>query len=161
MVECVILVGLPGAGKTTFYQQRLSKTHLHISKDLFPSSARNKQTRQDAALRAALSSGRSAVVDNTNVSAAERHAIIAIAHALGARVVGIYIVASTREAVGRNERRGGRERVPKVAIFTKAKHLEPPQMAEGFDELRAYRVTEGGVFEQVPLTPPGPTPIAS
>lgn len=161
MPECVILVGLPGAGKTTFYDQRLSKTHLHISKDLFPASARDKQGRQDAALRTALESGRSAVIDNTNVSAAERAGIIAIAKALGARVVGVYIVASTREAVGRNERRTGREKVPKVAIFTKAKQLQAPQPSEGYDDLRAYRVTDRGLFEEVPITPAEPSPSAS
>lgn len=161
MAECVILVGLPGAGKTTFYQQRLSSTHLHISKDRFPSSARNKQARQDDAVREALASGRSVAVDNTNVSAGERAAIIAIAKAFGARVVGIYIVASTREAVGRNERRSGREKVPKVAIFTKAKHLEVPQPSEGYDELHAYRVDASGLFEEVAVTPGESTPSAS
>jgi len=161
MAECVILVGLPGAGKTTFYRQRLERTHLHISKDLFPSSARNKQARQDALLHEALVSGRSVAVDNTNVSAAERAGIVAIARAHGARVACVFIVASTREAVGRNERRDGREKVPKVAIFTKAKRLEIPQMSEGFDDLRGYRVDANGTFEEVTITPAGSSPLAS
>ena len=153
MAECVILIGLPGAGKTTFYNQRLSTTHVHVSKDRFPRSARDKQSRQDAALRAGLNQGRSVAVDNTNVSIAERAGVIALARALGARIVGVYIVASTREAVARNERRQGPEKVPKVAIFTKAKRLEAPMMAEGFDELRSYRVTADGKFEEAPITP--------
>ena len=161
MPECVILVGLPGAGKTTFYHQRLSKTHLHISKDLFATSARDKQARQDTAVRAALASGHSVAIDNTNVSTAERAGIIGIARAHGARVVGVYIVASTREAVGRNEGRSGREKVPKVAIFTKAKQLQLPQPSEGYDELRAYRVNEQGLFEEVPITPAEPSSSAS
>ena len=99
MAECVILIGLPGAGKTTFYRQRLSNTHVHISKDRLPPSARDKQSRQDAAIRAALDAGQSLAVDNTNVSAAERAAIIAIARAHAAKVIGAYVVASTREAV--------------------------------------------------------------
>ncbi len=161
MPECVILIGLPGAGKTTFFQQRLSRTHLHVSKDRLPPSARDKQSRQDAALRAALTSGHSVAVDNTNVTAAERASIIAIAHAHGARITGIYIVASTREAVGRNEQRVGRDKVPKVAIFTKAKRLEPPRLSEGFDELRAYRVTADGAFLEIPITPADPSPRVS
>jgi predicted kinase len=157
----VILIGLPGAGKTTFYTQRLAATHLHISKDRFPRSARDKQARQDAALAAALDQGRSVAIDNTNVSAAERAAIIVLAKARGARIIGVYIDATTREAVARNERREGPEKVPKVAIFTKAKRLEPPLMGEGFDELRAYRVARDGAFEEVPLIPAGPSPLAS
>jgi predicted kinase len=133
-LECVILVGLPGAGKSTFYRERYPH-YAHISKDTFPPHARDKQARQDAALRAALREGRSAVVDNTNVTPADRAAIIAIAREFGARVIGCYLAASTRDAIARNERREGRAKVPKVAIFTAAKRLVPPSAEEGFDEL--------------------------
>jgi predicted kinase len=135
--ECVILVGLPGAGKTTFARQRYP-SHDHISKDTLPGSG-NKQAKQDAALRRALAAGRSVIVDNTNVTPAERAAVIAIAREFDARVVGYYIEASTREAIARNEQRTGRAKVPKVAIFTCAKRLVPPALTEGFDELHTIR----------------------
>ena len=152
-LECVILVGLPGSGKTTFYRQHLGAGYEHVSKDLFP-HARSRQGRQDALLHAALSRGRSVVVDNTNASPAERAAIIAIARQHGARVVGHYIEASTREAVARNEQREGREKVPKVAIFACAKRLVPPSAEEGFDELRWWRVSGPGTFEEAAPRPP-------
>ena len=133
-LECIILVGLPGAGKSTFARATFPE-HEYISKDAFPTGARNKQARQDAALRASLGAGRSAVVDNTSVTPAERAAIIAIAREYEARIVGYYFDVSTRDAVARNERREGRAKVPKVAIFTSAKRLIPPSLAEGFDEL--------------------------
>ena len=142
--ECVILVGLPGAGKTTFYRQRYP-AHEHISKDALP-NAGNKQARQDAALRRALAERRPVIVDNTHVSPAERAAVIAIAREFDARVVGYYIEATTREAVARNEGRSGRAKVPKVAIFTCAKRLVPPVAEEGFDELHTIRVLEDGRF---------------
>ena len=142
--ECVVLVGLPGAGKTTFYRQRYP-SYEHISKDALP-NVRNKQARQDAALRAALAAGRSVIVDNTHVSAAERAAVVTIARESGARVIGYYIEATPREAVARNEGRTGRARVPKVAIFTCAKRLVPPAIEEGFDELHTLRVLEDGSF---------------
>ena len=132
--ECVILVGLPAAGKSTFARATFPD-HDYISKDVFPPSARNKQTRQDAALRAALGAGRSVVVDNTSVTPAERAAIISIARESGARMVGYYLDVSTRVAVARNEGREGRAKVPKVAIFTCAKRLVAPSVEEGFDEL--------------------------
>ena len=132
--ECVILVGVPGSGKSTFARARYPG-YEHISKDLFPPSARDKQARQDAALRRALSAGRSVIVDNTNVTPDDRAAIITIAREFGARVVGCYLVISTRDAVARNEKREGRAKVPKVAIFTSAKRLVAPTKEEGFDEL--------------------------
>ena len=142
-LECVVMVGLPGAGKSTL-ARRLYPAHDCISKDAFPPSARDKQRRQDAALRAALAAGRSVVVDNTNVTPAERAAIVTIARALGARIVCVYVAATTREAVARNEQRSGRARVPQVAIFTCAKRLRPPLVEEGFDEVRTVRVQPDG-----------------
>jgi len=136
--ECVILVGLPGAGKSTFVRTHYP-AHVHVSKDNFPPGARDKQARQDALLRAALAAGRPVVVDNTNVTVADRAAIISVARECGARIVGVYIDASVREAIARNETRQGRARVPKVAIFTAAKRLVPPTPEEGFDELRVER----------------------
>lgn len=136
--ECVILVGLPGAGKSTFVRRRYPD-HLHVSKDNFPPGARNKQARQDAMLRAALAAGRSVAVDNTNVTVADRASIIGIAREYGARIVGIYIDVPVRDAIARNETREGRARVPKVAIFTAARRLVPPASEEGFDELRVER----------------------
>ena len=143
--ECVIMIGLPGAGKSTFARRHFP-SHDCISKDAFPPSARDKQRRQDAALRAALAAGRSVVVDNTSVTPQDRAAIITIAREFGARVIGVYVEASTREAITRNEGRSGRAKVPKVAIFTSAKRLVAPAPAEGFDELRTVRVTADGGF---------------
>lgn len=136
--ECVILVGLPGAGKSTFARARFPD-YDYISKDAFPPAAKDKQARQDAALRASLAAGRAVLVDNTNVTPADRAAIIAIARQFDARIVGYYLELSTREAVARNERREGRAKVPKVAIFTAAKRLVPPALDEGFDELNVVR----------------------
>ena len=147
--ECVILVGLPAAGKTTFARANFPAHH-YISKDALPAGARDKQTRQDAALRAALRAGQSVVVDNTSVTPAEREAIIGIARAFGARVIGYYLEISTREAVARNEGREGRGRVPKVAIFTCAKRLVPPSIEEGFDELHTVSLARPAADETNP-----------
>lgn len=146
--ECAILVGLPGAGKTTFYRAYFAQTHRHVSKDLFP-GARDRQARQDRLLHEALAAGVSVAVDNTNPSPADRAAIIRIAREHGARVVAYFVEATTREAVARNRGREGRARVPNVAIFACAKRLIPPSREEGLDEV--FRVTpRDGTFAVEP-----------
>jgi len=133
-VECVILIGLPGAGKTTFYRETFAATHRHISKDLL-AHVSNRAKRQARLIDEALADGASFVVDNTNATRAERALIIARARAAGARVVGFFLPVTTREAVARNRGREGMARVPDVAIFSVARRLEPPVLDEGFDEL--------------------------
>ena len=150
MAECVILVGVPAAGKTTFYRQNFAASHRHVSKDLCP-NASGREARQRRALTEALGSGASVVVDNTNPSVAERARIIAIAHASGARVVGYFFDVTTRQAIARNAERGDPKRVPNVAIFTVAKRLEPPTRAEGFDELFRVALTPDRTFSVVEI----------
>lgn len=133
-------MGLPGAGKTTFYRTYFAGTHVHISKDLWP-NAKRKEGRQQRVLADNVAAGHSVVVDNTNPSRAERRAIVAAAHAAGARVIGYFFDVSTRAALARNAQRSGRERVPKVAIFTVAKRFEPPSLDEGFDQLFHVTIT--------------------
>jgi predicted kinase len=139
--ECIILIGLPGSGKTTFYRDRFATSHTHISKDLWP-NAGGRDPRQQKMIEETLSSGKSIVVDNTNPTAAERARIIRIAGKQGARVIGYFFDISTRAAVARNANRTGRNKVPNVAIFTAAKRLQPPTAAEGFDELFRVEITD-------------------
>jgi len=147
-LECAVLIGLPGSGKSTFYRERLAASHEVVSKDLLPATSR-RQDRQDALVSAALGRGASVAVDNTNATPAERASTIRIARDKGARVVGYVIEATTREAVARNERREGKARVPKVAIFACAKRFVMPSLDEGFDELHTFRVEPDGRFTEV------------
>ena len=146
MAECIILVGLQGAGKTTLYRRHFADSHAHVSMDLFP-NARHKSARLLRDLAQDLDAGRSVVVDNTNPTAAVRAPIIQAARDRGAHVVGYYVEATTREAVARNRQREGRARVPDVGIFATAKRLEPPVPTEGFDRLYRARAQDDGSFQ--------------
>jgi predicted kinase len=145
-MECAILVGLPGSGKTTFYRARLAATHVHVSKDELPRGA-NKVRRQQEALEAALARGESVAVDNTNPTVADRAPIIAAARACGAAVVCYVFESDPRASLARNATREGRAKVPPVAIFAIAKRLQPPTRAEGFDAIHRVRIAGDGRFE--------------
>jgi hypothetical protein len=136
-LELVILVGLPGAGKSTFFRQRFADSHVHVSKDNNETRRRPEQW-QSELLEQALGAGRSVVVDNTNVSVEQRAALISEAQRHGARVSGYFFESSTQECVNRNFGRQGKARVPLVGIFAAAKRLRPPTYGEGFDAL--YKV---------------------
>src|SRR5262249_57705070 len=76
-------MGLPGAGKSSFYRDRFAATHVHVSKDLMR-NRRDRQTRQLVLIDEALATGRSVVVDNVNATAADRAALIDAARRRGA-----------------------------------------------------------------------------
>ena len=144
----MILVGLPGSGKTSFYRSRFAATYEHVSKDLLP-SARDKAARQLVLVEQALGAGRSVVVDNTNPRVVDRAPLIAAARRHGARVVG-YVLETTRgECLARNRQREGAARVPDVAVHVAASRMQPPTLEEGFDELLSVRAS-GGAFEVEP-----------
>jgi predicted kinase len=146
----VILVGLQGAGKTTFFRRHFDEGYSHISMDLLRNN-RHPARRQLELLREALAAGRSAVVDNTNPTVADRAALIALGRECGARVVGYSFDPDVRGSLARNRERDGKGRVPDVAIFATRKRLQRPTYAEDFDELHAVRIGPDGTFEVLPL----------
>jgi predicted kinase len=146
--ELVVLVGLPGAGKTSFFRDHFQASHVHVSKDLMR-NARDRNTRQGRLIEEALRAGRSVVVDNINPTIADRAPLVALARAHGARVVAYVLDTTIRTAVARNRRREGEARVPDVAIFMAAKRLEVPTVAEGLDAVYRVRSSDGR-FEVAP-----------
>jgi predicted kinase len=144
-MEMVILVGLPGSGKTTFRRQRLDATHVVISKDLLRNNRRPAR-RQAQLIDQALSAGQSIVVDNVNATREERAELIRHARSYGARVAGFHFEASVQDCLRRNRARVGKAQVPDVAIYSMAKIFRAPEKQEGFDELHRVRIAEPDQF---------------
>jgi predicted kinase len=153
--ELVILVGLPGAGKSTFVQQRFAASHTAVSRDALRRS-RQPERRQEELIQRALRAGESVVVDNTNVTLRDRAALIALARTYGARVSVYLFEVNARECVARNAGREGVARIPPIAIFAAAKRLVRPDRAEGFAALFLVRPLPELRFEVVAedLAPP-------
>lgn len=137
----MILIGLPASGKSTFYGERFAATHDRVSGDLMRNAAR-PQVRQQQLIAASLAAGRAVVVDNTNPSRSVRAAIVGVARQHGVPVTAYYFETAASDALRRNRRREGRDRVPDVAIFTARKRLEPPEASEGFDRIYRVRLLE-------------------
>ncbi len=134
MAEAVIFVGLPGSGKTTYFEKHFAATHAHVSRDV------QRTPQQEAALlRDCLNRGKSFVLDNTNTTRATRAPYIQQAKTAGFRVRAYFFDTPVRTAIGRNNHRTDKKAIPVPAILRAAKHLEPPSLEEGFDDVQIIR----------------------
>jgi predicted kinase len=129
-MQAVIFVGIQGSGKSTFYQQRFSNTHLLISLD--PAGTRPCERRL---LEHAIAQRRDFVIDNTNPTPAARRAYTQPALAAGYEAICYYFPPDLPNAIRRNEARTGKSRIPKVGLYTTAKRLVPPSPSEGFHHI--------------------------
>lgn len=134
-MEAVIFCGIQASGKTTFYGQRFPKTHVRISLD----DVRSRR-REQALVKRCLAEGKPFVVDNTNITRAERARYIASAKAVGFRVIGYFFATDPKKAFERNRRRPVGEAIPAGGLFGTYKRLEPPTLDEGYDELHRVEI---------------------
>jgi predicted kinase len=139
-MELVLLIGIPATGKSTFARERLFGTHLRINRDMLKTARRER-----VLFEACLSSSTLLVVDNTNVTRAERARFVLPARAAGFQVRGFFFESRVRDALKRNETRG--RPVPDAAVLGRAGALELPSLVEGFDELFFVRLSASGGFD--------------
>jgi predicted kinase len=140
-MQAVILIGLPGAGKTTFYRQQFFERHVRISLDML-----RTRNRERILLDACLAARQPFVVDSTNVRRGDRTRYIQAAKARGFRIMGYYFPADIEACLSRNAKRADKPAIPVAGVLSKYKQLEPPARNEGFDELYNVRVGAAGQF---------------
>src|SRR4051794_7604197 len=149
-MEAIVLCGVQGSGKSTFYRDRFLETHVRVSLDLLRTRAR-----EAAFLRLCLETRQPFAVDNTNPTAAERRRYVEPARAAGFRVIGYLVEVDAAQALARNAERTGRARVPAAGLLGTAKRFVRPTTEEGFDELWHATAAPGGWrIEPLLSTPP-------
>jgi predicted kinase len=132
------VVGLQGAGKSTWVAASLAATHAVVSKDHWP-RARRREARQQRLVAELLAAGRSVVVDNTNPSPQERAPLVAAARRAGVPVRAVWLDTPLDVCLTRNDARAERERVPLVGVLAARARLVPPSTDEGFDRVEVVR----------------------
>ncbi len=134
-MEAVLFIGIPGSGKSTFYLEKFFNTHVRINLDMLKT-----RQREQVLLDACIQAKQSFVVDNTNITLAERARYIPLARQSGFRVVGYYFQSDLGTALQRNRRRSGRAAIPSTGVLARFRQLELPEYREGFDELFYVRI---------------------
>jgi predicted kinase len=141
IMEMIMLIGVPGSGKSTFFKENFFHSHVRVSLDLLRTKNRERKL-----LEFCFETSMPFVLDNTNVSAEERKNYIESAKSFQYKVRGYYFRSDVKKCLERNSNRQGRYKVPEVAIFSKYKELQIPSYEEGFDELLYVEAMEGNSF---------------
>jgi aryl-alcohol dehydrogenase-like predicted oxidoreductase/histidinol phosphatase-like enzyme/predicted kinase len=146
--EVVMIMGLPGAGKSTMAHDLAARGYLRLNRDETGGSLRGLIPALDRALASGVSR---IVLDNTYVSRASRAAVIQAAAGRGAAVRCVWLTTPVADAqvnaVSRIVERYGRlldvaelaaqrkrdpGALPPMTQFRYQRELEPPDVSEGF-----------------------------
>jgi predicted kinase len=141
-MEAVIFVGIQGAGKSTFYKERFFDSHTRINLDMLRTRHREKLI-----LEACLEAKQKFVVDNTNMTRAEREKYIRRAKEFKFKIVGYYFQSNIEKAIERNNQRDGKAKIPEKGLRAASKRLQIPSFEEGFSEIFRVWINEENRFE--------------
>lgn len=134
----IIMIGLQGSGKSTFYEKYLSADYVRVNLDNLKTRYQEKLLMDEC-----LKKGDSFAIDNTNPTRADRARYISVAKEEGYHVVGYFMESKIKDCIYRNSLREGKAKVPDKAIASTSNKLEIPSYDEGFDEL--YFVKNDGI----------------
>jgi aryl-alcohol dehydrogenase-like predicted oxidoreductase/predicted kinase/histidinol phosphatase-like enzyme len=152
--EVVIVMGLPGAGKSTYAERLIAEGYRRLNRDETGGALRDLLPALDTALTPAASAAARIVLDNTYVSRKSRAEVIRVASAHGVPVRCVWLSTSVEDAqtnaawrlVSRYGRLPGDAEINQlrrqdVAAFLPTvqfryqRELEPPDIAEGFSRI--------------------------
>ena len=129
-MDMILFTGIQATGKSEFYKRYFYKTHIRINLDMLKT-----RNRERILIDACFAAKQPFVVDNMNLTAAERRHYIESAKNHGFEVIGYYFKSAIHEAISHNEQREGKEKVPLPALRSAHAKLELPSMAEGYGKL--------------------------
>lgn len=140
-MQLIIFTGVQASGKSTFYQQYFYHTHLRLNLDMLKT-----RHRENILFEAALTSKTKIVIDNTNMTRADRERYIQRAKDAEFEVISYYFETDLHSTLQRNAQREGKANIPEKGVRATLQRLEIPQQSEGFDELFKVNLVENDGF---------------
>ncbi len=140
-MHLIVFIGIQATGKSSFYRARFFHTHVRLNLDMLKT-----RHREGILFDACLNGKAAAVVDNTNLTNADRARYIGPAKQAGFRVSGYFFESKLADALARNSTRTGKARIPDPGIRSASHRLELPSIEEGFDELFFVRLNPPDEF---------------
>ena len=129
-MEGIIFVGIQASGKSTFYHDRFSNTHLRINLDMLKTRHREKRL-----IETCLEISQRFVVDNTNPTVTDRERYIRLLKNQAWKIIGYYFKPNVSDSIERNQKRQLSQQVPIKGIRGTYSRLIVPSYEEGFDQL--------------------------
>lgn len=137
-MEAIIFCGIQATGKSTFYKEKFFNTHVRISMDLL--KTRNREYRLT---NLCIETQQKFVIDNTNPTKEDRRRYIPLIKDAKFKLIGYYFQSKIEEAIERNTKREGKQKIPDTGIKATYSKLELPSLDEGFDELFYVELNNG------------------
>ena len=140
-MQLILFTGVQASGKSTFYQQYFYHTHLRINLDMLKTRHREK-----ILFEAAIASKTKIVIDNTNMSKADRARYIQLAKTAGFEIISYYFETDLDSTLQRNAQREGKANIDEKGVKATFYRLEVPNCSEGFDTLFKVNMIENNGF---------------
>lgn len=140
-MNAVLFMGIQASGKSTFFQQRFAATHVRINLDML-----RTRHREERLIATCVELEQPFVIDNTNVTRAERQRYLPRLAGAGISVEGYYFRSEVQACAARNQARQESQRVPLAGVLGTHAKLEAPQRDEGFAQLYYVRMDGHGGF---------------
>ena len=146
MSTVYILIGLQGAGKSTYAKELSEKTGAIIvsSDEIRERKNGNRSITKDdrkvfkemrLTIKDLILEGKDVIVDATNVTIKKRASFLSPEVSLDAKKIAIVFNKKVSTCVYQNFQRDVSKQVPKYAIYCLAKHFVYPTLDEGFDDI--------------------------
>lgn len=146
-MQLILFTGVQASGKSTFYQQYFYHTHLRINLDMLKTRHREK-----ILFEAAIASKTKIVIDNTNMSKADRARYIQLAKTAGFEIISYYFETDLDSTLQRNAQREGKANIAEKGVKATFYKLEVPNRSEGFDALFKVNMIENNGFSITLIT---------